>query len=122
MKTILLVEDTLHLAEEISDMLRLEKFNVVVANTSMEALEILEPLLPDLIITDLLMPGMDGFEFIKRVRQMVAGQNIPIIILSAKTSDSDKTRGLEAGANAFILKPCKSHELLQNIARLLSPG
>jgi DNA-binding response OmpR family regulator len=122
MKKLLVVEDTLHLAEEISDMLRMEGYNVTVGNTGSHALEILEHLRPDLIITDLLMPGIDGFELIERIRKMDWLRTIPIIILSAKTSETDLTRGIAAGADDFILKPCKSHELLASITSLLTKG
>ena len=72
MKRILLVEDTSHLSEEIADILRLEGFLVTSANNGLRALELLHSSRPDLIITDLLMPGMDGFELIGQVRSMAS--------------------------------------------------
>jgi len=119
MKRILLVEDTLHLSEEIEDILRLEGYLVTIAHNAIRALEILPKANPDLIITDLLMPGMDGFAFIQKVRSIATFQSIPIIILSAKTSNDDKIRGKEVGADAFIRKPCKAHELITSINTLL---
>ena len=120
MKRILLVEDTLHLSEEIADILRLEGHLVTIAHNAIRALEILPKSNPDLIITDLLMPGMDGFAFIQMVRSIATFQSIPIIILSAKTSNEDKIRGMEVGADAFIRKPCKAHELITSINALLN--
>ena len=120
MKRILLVEDTSHLSEEIADILRLEGYLVAIANNGLRALELLPSSRPDLIITDLLMPGMDGFELIKRVRSMTSFKSIPILILSAKTSEADRKRGKELGADAFIGKPCKAHELVASINSLLS--
>jgi DNA-binding response OmpR family regulator len=119
MKRILLVEDTSHLSEEIVDILRLEGYRVEVASSGLKALERLPETRPDLIITDLLMPGMDGFEFIKQVRSSVNFKLIPIIILSAKTSAADQVLGKEAGADAFLTKPCKAHELVAAIDYLL---
>jgi DNA-binding response OmpR family regulator len=119
MKRILLVEDTSHLSEEIADILRLEGYVVTISGNALDALEGLPQSIPDLIITDLLMPGMDGFEFIQHVRSMAAFQSIPILILSAKTSKEDKVRGTEVGANDFIQKPCKAHELIASVTRLL---
>jgi len=119
MKRILLVEDTSHLSEEIADILRLEGYQIAVANSGLKALERLPELQPDLIITDLLMPGMDGFELIKKVRSSVNLKSIPIIILSAKTSAADQVLGKEAGADAFLSKPCKAHELVAAINSLL---
>jgi DNA-binding response OmpR family regulator len=117
---ILLVEDTAHLAEEISDILRLEGFNVTVANGGALGLEFLNRTKADLIITDLLMPGMDGFELIEHVRAADALKSIPIIILSAKASEEDKARGMKVGADYFIVKPCKGHQLIEAVTRLLN--
>lgn len=119
MKKILLVEDTGHLAEEIKDVLRLEGFNVVIAENGTRGIEIVADVKPDLIITDLLMAGVDGFELIARVRAMHQFARLPIIILSAKSSEADKQRGKEVGANAFVGKPCKAHELLTTINNLI---
>ena len=119
MKKILMVEDTPHLSEEIADILRLEGYRVAIAHNGHRAMELLPESNPDLIITDLLMPGMDGFELIRQVRSIASFKSIPIIILSAKTLDDDKLRGKEAGADAFIRKPCKAHELVTTINSLL---
>ena|SRR6267378_1043316 len=119
MKSILLVEDTTHLSEEIADILRLEGYIVTIANGGLRALELLPTKGFDLIITDLLMPGMDGFEFIKQARSMTSIKSIPILILSAKTSEAERIRGREVGANAFMGKPCKAHELVASINSLI---
>ena len=119
MKRILLVEDNPHLAEEITDVLRLEGFQVAGAISGFKALELLFEFRPDLIITDLLMPGMDGFELIQKVRSTSHFQTIPVIILSARTSKADMTRGKEVGADNFIQKPCKAHELIASITSLI---
>ena len=119
MKRILMVEDTVHLSEEISDILRLEGYEVTIADNGQRALELLPESRPDLIITDLLMPKMDGFQLIQHIRSMESFKSIPIIILSAKTSTVDKIRGKEAGANAFMGKPCKGYELVASINALL---
>jgi DNA-binding response OmpR family regulator len=119
MKKILLVEDTAHLSEEIADILRMEGYQVTLANNGVRALELLPKSKPDLIITDLLMPGIDGFELIQRVRSMSSFKSIPIIILSAKTSNEDKIRGKDVGASAFVQKPCKAHELIASIHSLI---
>jgi DNA-binding response OmpR family regulator len=119
MKKILMVEDTPHLSEEIADILRLEGYRVTIAHNGQRALELLPGSNPDLIITDLLMPGMDGFELIQQVRSMASFKSVPILIFSAKSSDVDKLRGKEAGADAFIGKPCKAFELVASINSLL---
>jgi DNA-binding response OmpR family regulator len=115
MKKILLVEDTAHLAEEIVDILTLEGFDVRVAINGIQGLEFLKEALVDLIVTDLLMPGMDGFELIRQVRGNAKTKTIPIIVLSAKRADEDRSLTKELGANGFVSKPCKAHELLAAI-------
>jgi DNA-binding response OmpR family regulator len=118
--SILLVEDTSHLAEEIADILTLEGYKVTVATGGVQALLLLNQTRVDLIVTDLLMPVMDGFVLIEHIRGHDTLKSIPIIILSAKASESDRVRGLKIGANAFIVKPCKSHQLLEAVEELIS--
>ena len=115
MKKILLVEDTVLLAEEIVDILSLEGYDVTHALNGMLGILLLPEIHPDIIITDLLMPGMNGFEFIKRVKVMPGLKSVPIIILSAKISDEDMLLGIQAGADDFIQKPCKASVLLSSI-------
>ena len=119
MRKILLVEDTPHLSEEIADVLRLEGFLVTRADNGLRALELIRESRPDLIVTDLLMPVMNGFQLIEKVRTMPTFGSIPVVILSAKTSLADKIRGKEVGANAFVQKPCKAHELVASINSFL---
>jgi DNA-binding response OmpR family regulator len=116
---VLLVEDTVQLAEEISDILRLEKFDVTLARNGQHALELLPASQPDIIVTDLLMPVMDGFQLVEQVRSTAALNAIPIIILSAKSSPEDQAKGRSLGANMFVQKPCKAHELVSAINALL---
>jgi YesN/AraC family two-component response regulator len=76
--------------------------------------------MPDLIITDLMMPGnIDGLEFCRKVRQSDVLNHIPIIIITAKTTDADRVKGLEAGADAYLVKPFNSDELLVRVRKLL---
>ncbi len=115
MKVVLLVEDTRDLLEEISQILEMEGFRVILANSGYQALERLHEEIPNIIITDLLMPGMDGFELIETIKRDPLLAAIPIIILSAKTNTSDKKRGAIMGVSAFIGKPCKGFELVATV-------
>lgn len=119
MTRILLAEDTSQLAEEISDILRLEKFDVVIARNGKEALDLMSARRPDLVITDLLMPVMDGFELIERIKSNPELKSIPVITLSAKASPEDRAHAQAAGADRFVQKPCKAHELVSAIRSLL---
>ena len=115
MKRILLVEDTRHLLEEIADVLRLEGYQIKTAINALQALERLPEFGPDLIITDLQMPWMNGFEFIQLVRKLPSHQSTPIVILSASDLEEDRIRGKEAGADFFLQKPCTVQQLVAAI-------
>jgi DNA-binding response OmpR family regulator len=119
MKKVLLVEDTLHLAEEISDLLRMAGYDVMFVKDGYSALGILKKFKPDLILTDLVMPGMDGAELIYQIRIREDYSHVPIVIFSAKAQEEDRYRGKLVGANEFISKPCKATELLSVINDLI---
>ena len=91
---------------EIRDVLRLylekDGYEVVEAADGMEALEVFKRAKPDLVILDIMMPGIDGYRVLRNVRE---NSNIPVIMLSAKNSDSDKILGLDLGADDYIVKP-----------------
>jgi DNA-binding response OmpR family regulator len=117
MKRILLVEDTVELAEEIADIFRLEGYNVTTASNGTHAMDRLREFNPDIIVTDLLMPGMDGFTLVEKIRTL--SSTLPIVILSAKTAESDISFGKALGANAFVRKPCKGSDLVAIVAKLI---
>jgi len=119
MKKVLLVEDTVALAAEIADILLMENYDVTTTSSPTEGLSILNHLSPDLIITDLLMKEMDGFEFISELRKNDKFQKTPVIILSANATEDALKKGIEIGANLFIKKPCDGLHLIQSIEMLL---
>jgi two-component system, chemotaxis family, sensor histidine kinase and response regulator PixL len=117
---ILIVDDTISLAEAIADMLRMEGYKVTHTTNGVEALRVLEHTLFDLIITDLRMPVMNGIEFIKHVRQRSEWAKVPIIVLSAQAGEENKLASQQAGANLFLIKPFDEHELLTAINQFLN--
>lgn len=92
------------------------EYQVVQAERGPDALEILERQRPDLMVLDLIMPGMDGFEVLKRVRE---SSGIPVILLTAKGTDTDKIQGLELGADDYLAKPFNPEELSARARALL---
>jgi DNA-binding response OmpR family regulator len=120
MKKILLVEDTPSLAMEIMDILQMESFDVTLATNGKDAMELLTRQRADIVISDLFMPGMDGFQLISSIRNHPTVRETPIIILSARTTNDtiDKVMGL--GSDLFIQKPCDSQYLVTSIKRLLA--
>lgn len=117
--SILIVDDTIILAEAIADMLQMEGYKVALASNGFEALTVLEHQRPDLIISDLRMPVMDGIEFIKQVRKIDSLYKTPIIVLSAQADKSNKLESEQAGANLFLIKPFDEQELLSAITHLI---
>lgn len=120
LKTILLAEDTLTTAMLEKNILETNGFSVVIARDGQEALNKVAQEKFSLIITDVLMPGMDGFELTRRLKEDDLYKDIPVIIVTTRESDADKRRGLEVGAEAYILKSeFTSDRLLETIERLI---
>ncbi len=116
---VLVVEDNNDIAEYIAVLLN-ANYRVVKACDGYDALRKVGQELPDLIITDLMMPGMDGYEFCHSIRQSQIFSDVPIIIVSARSEDSDRVKGYEDGADAYLLKPFNPAELKALISRLLA--
>lgn len=119
MKKILLVEDTPSLAAEIVDILQMEDFDVSLAKNGLDALQQLRIKLSDIVVSDLFMPEIDGFELIKELKKDNHLKHIPIIILSARTTPDTIERVKELGADLFIKKPCDSKYLVTSIRSVL---
>lgn len=116
--TILLVEDNQDVAFYIGGLLK-DRYRLLYARDGKEGLEKAAEYMPDLILTDLMMPGMDGFDLCREIRSSIVLNHIPIIIITAKSEDVDKVQGLEAGADAYLLKPFNTDELHVRVAKLL---
>lgn len=116
--TILLVEDNQDVAFYIGDLLK-DRYRLLYAREGKEGLEKAIEYMPDLILTDLMMPGMNGFDLCREIRNSIVLNHIPIIIITAKSEDMDRVQGIEAGADAYLLKPFNTDELYVRIAKLL---
>lgn len=119
-KKILLVEDTPSLANEIVDLLAIENYTVTLAENGAHALQSLEYLIPDLIITDLVMPDIDGFELIKKLRADDRFKNIPILVITAKTGAEVDAEAIKLGAHSVLRKPCRASTLMGAVHNLVS--
>jgi len=115
---ILVVEDNIELRTYISENL-LEFFSVLEAHDGYSGLSIAREEMPDIIITDLMMPGMDGMEVCSKLKNDEKTNHIPVIILTARTLREDKIEGLESGADAYISKPFHMDELFAQIYNLV---
>ena len=113
---ILIVDDDNNIAELISLYLTKECFDTKIVNDGEEALKAFEQYNPNLILLDLMLPGIDGYQVCREVR---AKANVPIIMLSAKGEIFDKVLGLELGADDYIMKPFDSKELVARVKAVL---
>ncbi|MFW6225301.1 MAG: response regulator, partial [Bacteroidota bacterium] len=116
---ILMVEDNVELQKYIGELLE-QRFKVAKAYNGVEAMRIIDNTLPDLIIADVLMPEMDGFEMCKKVKNNPKTSHIPVILLTARKQNEDQIKGFKAGADAYITKPFDLDLLLIRIQNLLS--
>lgn len=116
---VLIVEDNSDVAYYIGQLLTTEHYNVYYAQDGQEGMTRARDLMPDIIITDLMMPGMDGLAFCRQLRASELLSHIPIIIITAKASDVDRINGIEAGADAYLVKPFNAAELHVRIKKLL---
>ena len=121
-KTIVIVEDDPDIRSLLSLELRGSGYNVLFAHDGMSAIGIIRKSSPDLILLDLGLPAGDGFTVIERIQNFPALQNIPIIVVSARTAPEARERALAAGATAFVEKPFDAEDLLETIEQQLAPS
>ncbi len=114
---VLIVEDNVDLNESLKEILELNGYNVEVAFDGEEGLEMAKMVEPDVIILDIMLPKIDGYQVCQILRQK--GVNTPILMLTAKDSLSDKVKGLDIGADDYLSKPFEIEELLARIRALI---
>lgn len=116
---ILIVDDEPHIIELVKFNLEIEGFKIIEASDGSQALEIAHTQKPDLIILDLMLPGIDGWQVCKELRAAKDTQYIPIIMLTARSEEIDKILGLEIGADDYITKPFSPMELTARVKAVL---
>ena len=116
MTTILIVDDDNELTELLDEFLSEHRFKTKVFHNPMKALDSLQASIPDLILLDIMMPEMDGFQLLRKIRETL---DVPVIMLTAKGEVSDKVVGLELGADDYLAKPFEPRELLARIQSIL---
>ncbi|MBI4804722.1 MAG: response regulator [Desulfovibrio sp.] len=119
-KTILIVDDSKTVRNLVAFIMKKEGFKVVTAEDGLDGLEKLYSADKiDLIISDINMPRMDGFTFIKSVREQDAYRDMPIVVLSTEGQEKDIQAGLSIGANMYMVKPAQPEKMLKNVKMLL---
>jgi DNA-binding response OmpR family regulator len=115
---ILLVDDDVSLVELI-EMYFEDRYELSIAKDAKEAFDLLAQRTPDLIVLDIMLPKMDGLQFLEKMRQMDAFRQLPVVLLTAKGTDHDIKIGMESGAQMYIPKPFDFDELFDVIERCL---
>lgn len=115
MTTILLIEDHAPLRENLREMLALEGYRVLAAENGRAGLEMAAREHPDLVLCDIMMPGMDGHEVLQRLRAAIATKAVPFIFLTAKGTPPDIRAGMNLGADDYLPKPVSRNDLLKAV-------
>jgi two-component system OmpR family response regulator len=117
MNRVLVVDDEQNITELIATAMRYEGFDVQSASTGRQALDAISTFRPHLVLLDVMLPDLDGFEVARRVRQ--EGRRVPIVFLTAKDATEDKVRGLTLGGDDYVSKPFSLEELLARVRAVL---
>ena len=118
-RTVVIVEDEPAAAEMFAEMMRVSGFEVFHTSSSTQAVSLIAREKPDLILLDVMMPGVSGLEVVRFVRREPHLAHIPVIIISARTTEEDIREGLEAGANLYLTKPISFGDLDEAMQQLL---
>ena len=118
-RTILVVEDDDIVAQTIEHCLRRENYRVILAQTGIEGLQLTRRHLPNLVVLDIIMPGMDGLTVCREMRQDPTIAEIPVLMLTAKIRDEDKIKGFQAGADDYLSKPFNVDEFTLRVRAIL---
>jgi len=119
MAKVLVIEDDAHVWKVIEYKLKKEKHDPIWASDGLRALQILKKFKPDLIISDIMVPYLDGFQFLKKVKKIQVLKAIPVILLTSKAQEKDIIKGLELGAHDYLTKPFSPAELILRVNRIL---
>ena len=117
---ILVADDDPIVQQFVSSILVENRYQVFTASDGREALDMVRELRPDLVVLDLIMPYRDGYEVLRMLQDKEDTRKIPVIILSAKSREEDIIRGLEAGAEDFMIKPFNALELVARVRKVLA--
>lgn len=116
---VLLIEDELRLRENLSELLEIHNFEVTIAENGLNGLEKLNLITPNIILCDIMMPVLNGYQFLEELNKKEQKKNIPVILISAKIEPEDINLGLALGAVDYLRKPFKISDLVDKINNVL---
>jgi DNA-binding response OmpR family regulator len=116
MSTILIVEDEPSIRENLAEILHFSGYTTITAEDGLVAEKVLSEVMPDLILCDVMMPNRDGFELLESVRQHADLFDVPFILLTARSDPKDMRKGMNLGADDYLIKPFEIGELLQTVS------
>ncbi|HEY4712555.1 MAG TPA: response regulator [Dehalococcoidia bacterium] len=119
-KKVLIIEDDPSFSRAVCHIVEKEGYSVITASNGITGLRMAKEDKPDLLILDVMLPGVDGFEICSRLRNEPQTTKLPIIMLSAKGQEADKTTGLKVGADVYLTKPVDRAVLLEKLTSLLA--
>ena len=118
-RRVLIVDDEPNIVLSLEFLLRQQGYEVSVARDGEEALAAAESWRPDLMVLDVMLPGLDGFEVCRRLRERPEGAVLKILLLTARGREVERVRGLDEGADAYVRKPFSTRQLMKTVAELL---
>ncbi len=121
-KTVLIVDDELSILVPLQFLMEKEGYVPKLAQSGKEAIEQIAKVRPDLILLDIMLPDLDGYEIYQMIRQRIEWESIRVIFLTAKNRDADMAKGIAMGADAYITKPFSNAQLIEKIRQLIGPG
>ncbi len=119
MSTVLVVDDSTTLREMISDVLKKSGLSVIQASDGVEAIEQIQAKCPDLVVMDIIMPRMNGYELCRWIKSDPKAQATPVVMCSTKDEEFDRYWGTKQGGDAYITKPFQPKELIEIVRQLL---
>ena len=118
-KKIIVVDDDPYILMSLEFLMKKNGYDVMVARNGTEALEIIEKKLPDIVLLDIMMPDVDGYEICRHIKKTARLRQTKVVFMSAKTKEADIQKGYDLGAALYITKPFSTRELVKKIKELL---
>jgi DNA-binding response OmpR family regulator len=120
LKKILVVDDDPYILMSLEFLMKKNGYDVMVARNGTEALDIVEKQLPDIVLLDIMMPDVDGYEICRHIKKTAKLKHTKVVFMSAKSKEADIQKGYDLGAALYITKPFSTRELVKQIKELLS--